>query len=155
MEIKTYALVRDSSGAPDIISETFTVSEELYSNGHHYDMIETVAVNNNYEFIAAFDENDPAAAFCNFRNKTVHVAMRLDGEVDAIAFADQAEGKRFVEAHRHGHTLLLETGIYGSAEEAWGIFGENEGESKKVNVLTIGGAQEWQITPGLPTVGAI
>lgn len=59
--VKTYALVRDASGRPDIIEQEFTMSHGAYNSGVHYKEIESFANDNGYVFIAAFDENDPAA----------------------------------------------------------------------------------------------
>lgn len=60
--IKTYALARDASGAPDIIERAITLNHVAYDHGDHYDEIEQTVSDEDYEFIGAFDENDPAAA---------------------------------------------------------------------------------------------
>lgn len=60
MTVKTYALVRNASGAPEIYERDITLGREAYDNGDHYDAIEAAADEDGYEFISAFDENDPA-----------------------------------------------------------------------------------------------
>lgn len=56
----------------------------------------------------------------------VHVALRLDGDLDAIAFTSRDEGQKFLDAQRYGYTQLLETGIYPTASEALDIWGADE-----------------------------
>ena len=60
LKIRTYALVRDANGVPDIISQVVTLNTVQYQNGDHYQFVEEHAGNEGYEFLGAFDENDRA-----------------------------------------------------------------------------------------------
>jgi hypothetical protein len=61
MKIKTAALVINSEGSIEFITQVLEVTQDQIDEGCHYEEMERIAGDSGYEFVKAFDENEAGA----------------------------------------------------------------------------------------------
>ena len=59
----------------------------------------------------------------NDENANVYLAVKIDGDEDAIVFTSEAERDKFLEKKKD-YTIALTSGVYKTCEDALAIWGE-------------------------------